>query len=44
MNPFVFPDKNSPNIANRIFPGKGGGDKALILINLDSSTAEVFPH
>lgn len=42
--PFEFPDKNSPNIANRIFPGKARGDKALILANLDSPTAEVFPH
>ena len=42
VNPFVFPDKNSPNIANRIFPGKGRGDKALILTNLDSQRLRFF--
>ena len=29
---------------NRIFPGKGRGDKDFILTGLDSSLAEVFPH
>ena len=45
-DPVLFPGKNSPSIAksNRIFPGKGRGDKALILTDLDSPTAEVFPH
>ena len=42
----LFPDKNILNIAksNRIFPGKGRGDKDFILTYLDSSTAESFPH
>ena len=42
----LFPDKNSPNIANsnRIFPGERRGDTALILTYLDSPIAEVFPH
>ena len=42
----LFPSKNSPNIAksNRVFPGKGKGDKTLILKFLDSPMAEVFPH
>ena len=41
----VFPDKIIPNTAksNRILPGKGRGDKDLILTYLDSSMAEVFP-
>ena len=45
-DPALFPDKNSPNIAksNRIFPGKGRGDKALILTYLDSPAADVFQH
>ena len=46
FDPALFPDKNIANIAksNRIFPGKGRGDKDFILIYLDSSMAEVFPH
>ena len=42
----LFPDKNSPNIANsnRVFPGERRGDRALILTYLDSPIAEVFPH
>ena len=42
----LFPDKNILNIAksNRIFPGKGRGDKDFILTYLDSSTSELFPH
>ena len=46
LNCALFPGKNSPNIAksNRIFPGKGRGDKSLILSYLDSSMAEVYPH
>ena len=46
-DPTLFPGKNSPNIAksnNRVFPGKGRGDRALILTYLDSPMAEVFPH
>ena len=45
-DPALFPGRNSPNIAksNRIFPGKRGGDKALILTYLDSPMADVFPH
>ena len=40
----LFPGKNIPNIAkrNRIFPGKGRGDRALILTYLDSPMAEGF--
>ena len=43
-DPTLFPGKNSPNIAknNRVLPGKGRGDKALILTYLDSSMVEVF--
>ena len=39
----LFPGKNIPNIAkiNRIFPGKGRGDKDFILTYVDSS---VFLH
>ena len=42
----LFPDKNSPNIANsnRVFPGERRGDRALNLTYLDSPIAEVFPH
>ena len=45
-DPILFLGKNSPNIAknNRIFPGKRGGDRVLILTYLDSPMAEVFPH
>ena len=45
-DPALFPGTNSPIIAksNSIFPGKGRGDKALILTYLDSPMAEVFPH
>ena len=41
----LFPSKNSPNIAksNPVFPGKGRGDRALILTYLDGPMAEVFP-
>ena len=40
----LFPGKNIPNIAkrNRVFPGKGRGDRALILTYLDSPMAEGF--
>ena len=40
----LFLDKNSPNIAksNRVVPGKGGGNRALILTYLDSLMDEVF--
>ena len=42
----LFPGKNSSNIANnnRIFPGKGRGDTALILTYFGSPVAEMFPH
>ena len=42
----LFPDKNILNIAksNRIFPGKGRGDKDFILTYLDSSMTDVFPQ
>ena len=45
-DPTLFPGKNSPNIAknNRVLPGKGRGDKALILTYLDSPMVEVFLH
>ena len=45
-DPTLFPCKKSPNIAksNRVFPGKGRGDKALILTYLNGAMAEVFPH
>ena len=38
--------ENTPNIAkiNRVFSGKGRGDRALILTYLDSPVAVVFPH
>ena len=38
--------KSSPNItnSNRVFPGKGRGDRYLILTYLDSPMADVFPH
>ena len=41
----LFPGKNSPNIAkgNSVFPGKGRGDRALILTYLGSPVADVFP-
>ena len=41
----LFPGKNSPSIANsnRVFPGKGRRDRALILTYLDSQVTEVFP-
>ena len=40
----LFAGKNSPNIGkgNRVFPGKGRGDRALILTYLDSPVAVVF--
>ena len=43
-DPALLPGKNSLNIgkSNRIFPGKGRGDKAFILTYLDSPTVEVF--
>ena len=44
MWPYPFSWKNSSNIANRVFPGKGRGDRALILTYLDSPMAEVLPH
>ena len=45
-DPALFPGTNIPNIAksNRIFPRKGRWDKEFILIYLDSSIDEVFPH
>ena len=45
-DPTLFLGKNSPNIAksNRVFPGKWRGDRALILIYLNSPVTEVFPH
>ena len=45
-DPTMFPVKNNPNIANsnRVFPGKGREDRALILKYLDSQIAEVFSH
>ena len=49
-NPFIcdsilFLGKNSPNIANSnlVFPGKGKGDRVLILTYLDGPMADVFP-
>ena len=41
-----FPGKYSPNIANnnRVFPGKGRGDRALILTYLDDPMADIFSH
>ena len=38
--------KNSPNVtkSNRIFPGKGRGDRALILTYLDSPMAQILHH
>ena len=44
MWPYPFSWKNSSNIANHVFPGKGRGDRALILTYLDSPMAEVLPH
>ena len=46
FDPALFPGKNIPNIAksNRIFPGKGRGDKGFTMTYLDSSVAEVFPN
>ena len=40
----LFPGKNSPNRAkgNHIFPGKGRGDRPLILPYLDSQMAIVL--
>ena len=45
-NPSLLAGKNSPNIAkgNRVFPGKGRGDRALILTYLDSPMGEDFPY
>ena len=42
--PALFPAKNSPNSAksNRIFPRKGRGDGAFILVSLDSRMADIF--
>ena len=44
--PTLFPGKTGLNIAKskHVFPGKGRGDRALILTYLDSRMAEVFPH
>ena len=44
--PTLFPGKNIPNTAksNRVFPGKGIRDRALILTRLDSPMAEVSLH
>ena len=38
--------ENTPNIAkiNRVFSGKGRGDRALILTYLDNPVAVAFPH
>ena len=43
-DPTLFLGKNSPNIAKRyrIFPGKRGGDKALVLKYLDSPMLKFF--
>ena len=43
-DPVLFPAKNSSNSAksNFNFPGKWGGDSALILTYLDISVAEDF--
>ena len=45
-DPTLFPGKISPNISNSncVFPGKGRGDRALILTYLHNPAAEVFPH
>ena len=45
-DPSLFPTRNSPNGAksNRIFPGKGRQDRALILTFLDSPMVEVLPE
>ena len=46
-DPILFLGKNSTNIAKSysfFCPGKGRGDRALILIYLHSPMAEVFPH
>ena len=45
-DPTLFPGKNRTIItsSNRVFPGKGRGDKILILTYLDGPMAEVFPH
>ena len=42
----LFPGKNIPSTAksNRVFPGKGIRDRALILTRFDSPMAEVPPH
>ena len=44
FDPLTTIAKNSPNSgkSNGIFPGKGRGDRALILTYMDSSMAEVF--
>ena len=44
-DPTLFTGKNSTNIANsnRVFPGKGRGDRALILTYLKSPMVEIFP-
>ena len=45
VSPTVFLGKIIPNNpkSNRIFAGKGRGDKDFILTYLDSSMVEVFP-
>ena len=45
-DPTLFPGKISPNISNSncVFPGKGRGDRALILTYLNSPMAKVFLH
>ena len=45
-DPTLFPAKTSPNIAksNRVFPGKGRWDRALILKYLYNPMVEVFPR
>ena len=43
-DPTLFSDNKTPHIAssNRVFPGKGRGDRALILTHLVSPIAYVF--
>ena len=45
-DPALFTAKNRRSSAksNRIFPGKGRVESALMLTYLDSPTVEVFPH
>ena len=45
-NPTLRRAKNSPDRAksNYVFPGKGRGDRALILTYINSPMAEVFPY